>query len=321
MFKIQKIAYVIVACLFSITIMNADEQKKTNNKPNVDLIIFSYNRPLQLYAYLESVQKYVTGLKETFLLYRAGNDDFEKAYQEVFKTFTHVKTFRQVSQPPQISFKPLLLEILLKHSHGDYILFGVDDNLVTDSVDINTCVQAIEQTNAYGFYLRHGFNTTQCYTLSIEQDQPLPPLKEVAPDIFAWQFKTGTYDWNYPNSLDMTLFRKKDIQEPLITMDYKTPNTLDVTWDHAADRTKIGLCFKYSKMLNIPLNIVQENKIDRNMEFLSPEELLECFNEGLKLDIAPLHQMRNKAPHMPYVPNFIKRTNSSSPVLRLHEGP
>ncbi len=313
MFHSQKatrftIAYVIIMLSLSIQGIHAEEPKKTTSEPNVDLIIFSYNRPLQLYAYLESVQKYVTNLKETFLLYRASNDAFEQAYQEVFKKYAHVKLFRQVSQPPQISFKPLLLEIFLKHSHGDYVLFGVDDNLVTDNVDISTCTQALEKTGAYGFYLRHGFNTTQCYTLCIDKDQPLPPLKEVAPDIFAWQFNTGTYDWNYPNSLDMTLFRKKDIQEPLITMDYKTPNTLDVTWDHIADRTKIGLCFKYAKMLNIPLNIVQENKIDRNMEFLSPEELLEYFTEGFKLDIAPLHQMRNKAPHMPYVPNFIKRT-------------
>ena len=50
----------------------------TRDKARADLIIFSFNRPMQLYALLESVEKYLTGIEETVIIYRAGNERFLK---------------------------------------------------------------------------------------------------------------------------------------------------------------------------------------------------------------------------------------------------
>src|SRR5271154_2417996 len=52
-----------------------------------DLIIFSYDRPLQLYAFLESVQRYVTGIGQTSIIYRTSGQDFDAGYQIVQSTF------------------------------------------------------------------------------------------------------------------------------------------------------------------------------------------------------------------------------------------
>jgi len=46
------------------------------NKANTDLIVFSYDRPLQLYALLESLESYVTGLAQISVIYRVSRDAF-----------------------------------------------------------------------------------------------------------------------------------------------------------------------------------------------------------------------------------------------------
>jgi len=52
------------------------------------------------------------------------------------------------------------------------------------------------------------------------------------------------------------------------------------------------------------------------MELYTPKELLEKFEEGLKIDIKPLYQMQNKAVHTEYEPTFILRTDKK----QLHIG-
>ena len=49
-----------------------------NENNNVDIIIFSYDRPLQLYAFLESIDQYCVGVGKCFVLYRASDKDYEK---------------------------------------------------------------------------------------------------------------------------------------------------------------------------------------------------------------------------------------------------
>ena len=59
-------------------------------KPQTDLIVYSYDRPMQLYALLESIEKYITGLSDIFVILRTSSSDFEHAYGIVEKTFSKV---------------------------------------------------------------------------------------------------------------------------------------------------------------------------------------------------------------------------------------
>lgn len=61
---------------------------KTDDK--TDLIIFSYDRPMQLYALLESVEQYVTGAENICVVYRASDERFEQSYQSVKEDFDKV---------------------------------------------------------------------------------------------------------------------------------------------------------------------------------------------------------------------------------------
>jgi hypothetical protein len=259
---------------------------------------------MQLHAFLTSVQKHVHGLKQLFVLYRTSDGRFEQAYDRVIHAFPAV-TFVKQNQPEPQSFKPQLLKLMFERAYAPYIMFGVDDIVVTDDVDLTSCVTALEKTGAFGFYLRLGKNITRCYTLAIETDFALPPLTPVPNGMYTWQFDTGPYDWNYPTSFDMTVYPVKALKDAFTALEYWSPNSLDTFWHaHAGVGRLWGLCFEHSKMVNIPLNIVQENKLDRNMNAFSTEELLEEFMSGVRIDVDLLCHYDNKSPHVHQIPPF-----------------
>lgn len=274
--------------------------------PVVDVVIFSYNRPLQLYALLESLHTYCTGIGIIQVIYRVDTEQFRYAYDAVFYDFNRVKYYRQGKNPYQ-DFKKLTLQSLRK-SLSPYIMFAVDDIIVKDFIDLRKCVDALEKWGAYGFYFRLGINLTHCYSW-LHAKQPLPPLQQVEPDILSWCFKEGTFDWQYPHTVDMTIYRKNDVLNHLRGLSYHAPNKLEDVWNILSKSVlnKRGLCYRISKIVNIPLNRVQHEYKNPVMDGWSPEMLLQEFVAGKKIDITALYNIYNTEAHMEYCPTFVNR--------------
>lgn len=273
---------------------------------NVDLVIFSFNRPLQLYALLESVEKYMTGVGQIHVVYRASDGNFDRGYTLVEQQFKQVFWHKQGDQPQQ-DFKPLTLQATFG-SPASYIIFAVDDIVVKDKVDLAFCAQMLEKTDSYGFYMRLGKNLNHCYSYN-SAPQPLPPLAQEVENIFSWHFKDGRYDWAYPHTVDMTIYRKKEIESDLRLYSYTNPNRLEDIWNMRSRAIfhKKGLCFAASKIVNMPLNRVQHEYQNRAMDELTPQDLLNEFLAGKKMDLEPLYCVDNKGAHMEYSPTFINR--------------
>jgi hypothetical protein len=144
------------------------DQVQDRDKKTVDIIIFSYNRPMQLYALLESIEWYVTWIGEIIVIYRADNADYGCAYEKVYERFTDVIPYAQGTKPEQ-DFKALTQHAFFS-SPSDYMMFAVDDIIVKDVIDLSECVQLLEETEAFGFYLRLGKNTTFCYPTNAFQE-------------------------------------------------------------------------------------------------------------------------------------------------------
>jgi hypothetical protein len=274
--------------------------------PCADLIIFSCNRPLQLYALLESLGKYCRGIHEAHVIYRTSSEQFEHGYDIVKHDFSHVYYYQQGSNPHK-DFKPLVLAAVFG-SPSPYVIFAVDDIIVKKEIDLTACIDALEKYNAYGFYLRLGLHLNNCYSYG-SKAQPLPPLKEEEPGIFSWNFPFGLFDWNYPHTVDMTLYRKKDIEHDLHSCSYHAPNRLEEVWQRRAGAiiNKKGLCYVIAPIVNLPLNRVQHEYQNRAMKEWSPHDLLQQFLAGYKMDIMPLYDIQNSAAHMEYSPTFILR--------------
>lgn len=273
-----------------------------------DLLIYSYNRPMQLYALLESVAKYAKGFEKISVIYRASTEAFSRGYDVLKNDFPHVNFITQ-SKNPHGDFQDLTLETVFKNSSSPFITFAVDDMILKDYVDISECVQEMEKTSAYLFSLRLGKNIDFCYMADIPAEVPFHV--DLGNGIMAWQTDAARGDWVYADSVDMTIYRKKDLEDVFYKISFRTPNELEPAWSNfekptIPNRKKIGLCYEFSKAVNIPINLVNISD-NFNMNLHSPEELLEKFEAGLKINIDDLDKVNNQSVHMEYEPIFIER--------------
>lgn len=273
-------------------------------KKGADILLFSFDRPLQLYACLESIEHFLTGFEAVTVIYRASGQRYLEGYEEVKGRFAFAEFIQQSNERPKKDFKPLVLKALF-NAPSEFILFGVDDMIVKDFADLTFCIEMMEKTKAYGFYLRFGKHISFCYQNKLPQN--LPKSLPLAENVYAWDLDEGEHDWNFPNSIDMTLFRKKDLKEAFEKMKFKTPNSLEFIWaSEYRPKRALGLYFERSKAVNLPLNVVSHTG-NPHMDYKTTEELLTHFEEGLKIDIAPLYQVENSSPHFAYEPKWIVR--------------
>ncbi len=267
----------------------------------VNCIVFSYDRPLQLYAFLESLYQHGRHLHQTVVIYRTSHQEYADGYKIVSDAFPQVRFIQQTSGPSD--FKPLLIQEIC-NSESEYIAFAVDDIIVTDEIDFKQCVDALERTAGHGFFLRLGRNIDDC--LSSNQFGAIPPLIEVGHQIYKWQFKDGVGDWAYPNTLDMTIYKTKKIEGHLKEALFSNPNTLEDQFGEI-NLELYGLCFESSKVVNIPLNIVSHTSATAHLN-ISAMQLLEQFNAGFKIDIIPFFKCKNRSSHFfNLAPTFIPR--------------
>lgn len=290
----------ITVLLLQVFVLNHVKAK------NADMVIFSFDRPIQLYSLLESIERYVTGVNNVQVVYRVTDQSYNEGYEIVKSRFKNVVYRKQGSNPRQ-DFKIVTRDAFFD-GQSEYIIFAVDDIIVKDFVNLSECIDALERYGAYGFYLRLGLNLTECYMMN--RAQPIPPIHNHGNDVLSWQMSQGMYDWAYPHTVDMTLFRKSDVSFFVTHLTYHSPNTFEAEWhNHSAGvMRKRGLCFTESKIVNTPLNLVQQDYVgNRHMEEMSAKQLLELFLQGLKIDIQPLHKIKNKGAHMEYHPQFITR--------------
>lgn len=304
--KLILISQLLALALQAFCAQPTTEKKLLNKSEQADLVAFSFDRPMQLYALLESAALYIKDLGQTHVIYRTSNNDFEAGYAQVKSKFPNVIFHKQGSYPA-LDFKDFTIKAAFS-SPSKYILFAVDDIIVKSKIDIDQCIGLLKKTGAYGFYLRLGKNIDFCYIIN----QPSPPtgLKIVQDGVYSWVFNDGKHDWRYPNTVDMTLFKKSDIEPAIKSINYTNPNWLEGYWScYDIQRTinKSGLCFEESKIVNLPLNIVQNAAKNRNMNAFSTKELLDKFNSGLKMDIAQVGKLKNRSAHVDFIPNFIKR--------------
>lgn len=275
---------------------------KREGKSEAECIIFSFNRPLQLYALLESMQAHVKGLSRTCVIYRVGNSAFDQAYNRVIKDFPDVAFMKQGSEP-EVDFKPLLLKEL-HESPADYVMFAVDDMVVKDLIDCSSAIVALHKTGAEGFFFRLGTHITYCYAMDVKHR--IPEGIVLPGGILAWQFSRGEESWKYPHSVDMTLYKKSEFLPLFEKRNYIHPGKLEEKWAGKPDFKRVGLCYETARVVNIPLNLVLPSN-NRVMKSYTPEELLTLFEKGMKMDISPLFQIINSSPHIEYEPTFIMR--------------
>lgn len=274
-----------------------------------DLVICSFNRPMQLYALLESIDQRVSGVDEVLVICRS-DDEYKTGYDIVQKDFPKARFFFQPNSARcRSSFKPLFVKSVYdrKLAASSHVVFLMDDMLVLESIDLRVGENLLnDNPNIYGFYYRLGKNIIK-QNFTITRDLVVPKLTSVGEDIYTWQFYAGTSDWHYQNNLDGTMYRKSQIQAAITNMEYVDPNTLESNWQRYNKAKGTAACHGHSKTINIPMNIVDtswQNKIIGNY---TTKELNELFLAGKKMDIYSLDSSLVTSVHQDIAFEFIDR--------------
>ena len=204
-----------------------------------------------------------------------------------------------------------MLMSTLENSRVEHILFAVDDIIVTRHLDLDDCIkvmQEVETSNKviHGFYLRLGKNIIHSYP---KVPSKVPPLVAAKDNVFMWRFSEGGGDWGYPNSVDFILYKKEKVLSDISNLNFGSPNIFESEWAQIAylDKDTYGLCYNHSKMVNVPANKVQSDTYTRHMNSFSPQELLQKFNKGLKINIGDFFNIKNTSPHHNHVYTFKKQ--------------
>lgn len=287
--------------LFATTSLSGNDESQ-----KVDLVIFSFNRPMQLFAFLESSEKHLTNLNQVHAVIRSSAEAYTEGYKIVEQRFPTVFMHYQGDKAPA-DFKPLLLSSAFnKKSKSKYLMFAVDDMIITEETDLMECTKALEKhKDAWFFSLRLGQNIDFCGR--INRSQNVPKGKRSS-NMFSWKFQYSEMwsDWHYPNSTDTTIYRKKNVESFLKKARYTNPNILEGAWSKVKPKKSKGLCFVHSRAINIPMNVVNPYFSSPNMQISVPG-LLDKFLQGEKIDIDAFHLVNNPSPHVNYNPTFIKR--------------
>lgn len=271
-----------------------------SNEGCVDLVIFSRNRPMQLTATLESIEKHITGFKTITVLCHTENDDFLRGYEHVKKDFPYVVFVMQERNNRQAHFKRQLLGIV-ELLQAPYLMFAVDDIIVTDKVDLHHCYALLKATAAYSCHLRVGKDITHT-SRNLPMPQPaLHPVK--GGEMYTWFLHEGHgFDsyFGYPYSVDMTIFPHELVAQYVRRSQCVSPNTFEGYWNWSTPplpRNTRGLCYPTSRMVNIELNLVQEGWNPSLPCRYSAEKLLEMYFEGFRIDVDKLFQIPHNACH------------------------
>jgi len=242
-----------------------------NQNKKADIIIFAQNSRAQLYATLESIEQYMTGIKNIYILHNKKNSKNYEQYETVIKDFEN--TFLVPANDLKNS-----LETILKLSNEKYVLLAKDNMIVKAPVCISSCIETMMCTKAHGFYLLLGKNIQK--TPALTRKQNIQSHVEIKAGLYAWKFKWTEHDFREPDLLSMAIYNKKDILNSIKDINYNSQESLERYFNKQNfDLEKVGLCFEESKVISIE----PENK----------DKLINLFKNRMKINILPFFFLKN----------------------------
>ncbi|MEI8054791.1 MAG: hypothetical protein WCH10_02165 [bacterium] len=267
-------------------------------------IVFSKDRALQLFTFLHSYVKCCINPPNLVIIYSASSHEHLVAYREVESIFSvYGCRFKFVCEALPFN-KTLVEEILAIFTKN--IFFIVDDNVCIAPFDGDLLGKV--DSERYILSLRMSPNCTYSYTTRASHSPPKFNLSNQYPGLFEFMWNEKPNEWSYPCSLDGHVFPTVEIRILAVIGMYKSPNSFENLLMSFADygASRLGLCFSSSRILNLPINKVQ-NENNNFAGSVSVEDLLKLWNAGFAFDVSQLSGYSPSAPHEEHNLPVIKR--------------
>lgn len=254
----------------------------------IDALVFSRNRPIQLFALLESMEKYTNFGNSVSVLY-SYDDKFMPGMNLVKNRFPYVN-FRT-----EVNFRSQVWDFV--RYGNECCTFLVDDMIFKDHVRLDPIKCLMEsRLDVLAFSLRHGLHITYNYPMDCSQRQPMG--KNMS-GVFEWDWTSAEVDWAYPFSVDAHIFRRSDLESWINHLEFHNPNTFEGSLQlirHEFVIPSIMACNEVSSVINIPHNRVQ-NTYPNRTQGESLDHMNDLFMMGYRIDTDSYFGMRNISTH------------------------
>ena len=266
----------------------------------IDIVIFSKNRPMQLYALLESLYTLTDAASSSnvTVLYKY-DDPFIASIKEISERF------KLVSFVKQDDFKRDTVSALVS-STNEYCMFLVDDIIFKSGVALESIVKLMTtNSSVLTFSLRMGLHLNFCFP--VDAQQPIPD-GSVINGLFIWDWTKSQGDWSYPISLDGHIFKKSDVINWITRINFQNPNQFEDRLQYAKnDNThRQCVCSTSSIIVNLPLNRVQDEYKNRCSD-VTADQLYDMWIEGKKIDTSKILGINNTSAHCPVAITLVNR--------------
>ncbi len=218
--------------------LSSDEQIiKSYERNKVSYVLFVSDTTASLLAMcLKSLHARAQGIGRIIGIY-GSNTHKADAYSMLVHQFPRLKLMRH--SPAMGKSFSLFLHDILKNLPEEHVVLALPTVGVAQTCNLTYCIQELERTYAYGFYLTRNESPALVYA----------PLSD---RLRAWHLAAGSNVWRYPNSLGAVLYRKKDIIKKLRYMHCSSLSEFLISWSHQSCTEKtLGLFFKESPMKDI----------------------------------------------------------------------
>lgn len=267
----------------------------------IKIIVFSYNRAMQLQALLESIQQFWKVYSYSVdVIYNTSNQEFEKGYDILknlydaqwlkestlnrkgygYTGFRSIYNLRKRLKYPNLrkqktNFRELVLK-LLDDSHYDYVMFLTDDSIFIRNVEIPDLGFIHENPEQTSLSLRLGGEIIPQPNNLIKKD-----------GLLQWNYHVHQQlkNWGYPFSVDAHIYSRLFIKILLSRIIFNNPSTLeDMVCNYVKSHKFLsdGYSLDHSCILSFPMNMVQ-SVANNESQNLSVEMLNQRFIDGWKL--------------------------------------
>lgn len=257
------------------------------------LIIFSKNRASQLNLLLDSLKENANNLFDKITVLYKSDFDYSIGYQKLKNEHQDV-VFVQ-----EINFRRDFINLI--DDDIESTTFMVDDAILFGKIQ-NNKIEILKPVveDYFIFSLRLGSNCVYSHPANLYYKLG---EHEINGDYLIFDYtKQQAGDFRYPLSTDGHIYNTTLIKDLLIEIDFNNPNTLEANLQMFVFNNSIPknmVCFKQSKLVSVPVNLVNNSFINRHgLEFkISEKELNDKYLVGEKIDLNAINFSGINGPH------------------------
>ena len=192
----------------------------------VELIILSNNSPEDLERCLTSCKEHLSGVLTIHVIYQS-NQEALTAYERV-RSHHHGTLFTRCLEYGEATFQQAVSYSLYgREGAPPYVLLSTDQVDMKEEVALPVCIEAMRKTGAFGFYFHLG-------------NEDMVERK----GIYSWNIHKGKGEHRYPDRLQMSLYRRLDLEKELQKLSFCSIDHLIDEWVKGSDAYRVGLSFK-----------------------------------------------------------------------------